>query len=76
MKYEIFLHASIINVYITLFILLFSRFTLELKCETETTTKNLENQLDLKAFIGMYVFLIIGVSSGLMICLLGKIFVS
>ncbi|XP_077967538.1 uncharacterized protein LOC144421892 isoform X2 [Styela clava] len=43
-------------------------FTLEKRCETNAVEKNLENQLDIKAFIGMYVFLILGVTSGILIC--------
>nr|CAB3250886.1 glutamate receptor ionotropic, kainate 1-like [Phallusia mammillata] len=44
-------------------------FSLESACEDTNVAKTLENQLDIKAFIGMYVFLIIGCSIGVFICI-------
>ncbi|XP_039248626.2 uncharacterized protein LOC120326407 [Styela clava] len=42
---------------------------LEARCETDAIPATAKGQLDLKAFIGMYVFLIFGVTGGIIVCI-------
>ncbi|XP_078487664.1 glutamate receptor 4-like [Ciona intestinalis] len=51
-------------------------FSIETKCEQDGSSKTLENQLDIKAFTGMYVFLLLGCGIGGIFCLIETGYVS